>query len=85
MKDDKKTREQLVIELSELRSQNVALEKSIADSKLADLVVQEAARYAESIVETVREPLLVMDANLKIIMANKSFFTTFKVTPGETI
>jgi PAS domain S-box-containing protein len=85
MKDDEKTREQLVIELKELRTQNIALEKSIAGSKLADLVLQESARYAESIVETVREPLLVMDEDLKIISANRNFYSTFKVTPGETI
>jgi len=48
-------------------------------------VAREARRYAESIVETVREPLLVMDENLKIISANKNFYTTFKVIPGKTI
>ena len=67
MKDDNKTKQQLVHELTELRSQNAALEKSITGSKSADLVVQEAIRYAESIVETVRGPLLVLDADLKII------------------
>jgi PAS domain S-box-containing protein len=85
MKDDEKTREQLVIELTELRSENAALKKSTTESKSADLVAQEATRYAESIVETVRELLLVLDADLKIISANRNFYTTFKVAPGETI
>jgi len=85
MKDDNKTKQQLVHELTELRSQNAALEKSITGSKSADLVVQEAIRYAESIVETVRGPLLVLDADLKIISANRNFYTTFKVVLGETI
>jgi PAS domain S-box-containing protein len=48
-------------------------------------VLQETIRYAESIVETVREPLLVLDSALKIISANRSFYKTFQVTPGETI
>jgi PAS domain S-box-containing protein len=48
-------------------------------------VVEEARRYAESIVETVREPLLVLDADLKIISANRNFYRTFIVTPGDTI
>ena len=41
--------------------------------------------YAENIVETVREPLLVLDSNLHIISANAAFYSTFKVTPAETI
>ena len=85
MKDDEKTREQLVIELTELRLQNAALEKSITMNKSAELVAQESVRYAESIVETVRDPLLVLAADLKIISANRNFYITFKVTPSETI
>ena len=39
----------------------------------------------EDIVETIREPLLVLDANLNILLANRSFYTIFKVEQGETI
>jgi len=35
-------------------------------------------------VATVRESLLVLDANLQVIKANKSFYQTFQVTPDET-
>ncbi|MFZ4441430.1 MAG: PAS domain S-box protein, partial [Syntrophales bacterium] len=45
----------------------------------------ESSRYAESIVETVREPLLVLDPDLKIISANHSFYRSFQVDPAETI
>jgi diguanylate cyclase (GGDEF)-like protein/PAS domain S-box-containing protein len=41
--------------------------------------------YAENIVETVREPLVVLNSDLKILTANQSFYHTFKVTPEETI
>ena len=85
MKDDNKTKKQLVHELTELRSQNAALGKTITGSISYELVVEESRRYAESIVETVREPLLVLDADLKIISANRNFYSTFKVTPDETI
>jgi len=84
MKDDEKTREQLLMELKELRLQNAALEKSITDNKSAALVAQEDDPFSKSILETVRHPLLVLDANLKVIIANKSFYSTFKVTPDET-
>ncbi len=61
-------------------------EQKIATDRLQKLIqaVQEAREYAESIVETVREPLLVLDGDLKIISANRSFFKTFQVKPEET-
>ncbi|OGP95568.1 MAG: hypothetical protein A2157_16565 [Deltaproteobacteria bacterium RBG_16_47_11] len=50
----------------------------------AEVAVQEAREYAESIVETVREPLVVLDTDLKVISVNHSFYQTFKVTPEDT-
>ena len=47
--------------------------------------VEEAARtYAENIVNTVREPLLVLDERLRVVSANKSFLRAFQVSPEET-
>jgi len=85
MEDNEKTREQLVNELTKSRSQSTTLKKSMADIISYELAADESRRYAESIVETVRESLLVLDADLKIISVNRNFFRTFKVTPGETI
>ncbi|MFA5182502.1 MAG: PAS domain S-box protein, partial [Syntrophales bacterium] len=85
MKNDEKTKEQLVHELAELRFQNATLKKSITGTASAELAAEESRHYAESIVETVREPLLILDADLKIISANRNFYRTFKVTPGETL
>lgn len=39
----------------------------------------------EDIVDTVREPLIVLDSDLRVLSANRSFFKSFRVTPGETI
>ncbi|MDZ7695720.1 MAG: hypothetical protein U5R49_01925 [Deltaproteobacteria bacterium] len=85
MKDDHKTKKELIDELTELRLQNAALKKSITGNILAELAAEEALHYAESIVETIREPLLVLDADLKIISANRHFYTTFNVIPSETL
>jgi PAS domain S-box-containing protein len=43
-----------------------------------------AREFAESIVDTVREPLLVLGADLRVRSANRAFYTTFAVTPVET-
>jgi hypothetical protein len=67
--DDDKTKEQLIHELTELRSQNAELKKSISGNISDQLATEELQFYAESIVETIRQPLLVLDADLKIISA----------------
>ena len=39
---------------------------------------------AEAIVDTVREPLVVLDRDLRVIAASRSFYQTFAVEPGNT-
>ncbi len=85
MTDQAKTKRELIHELRELRAQIENLDASKIELRRAKAEVQEARSYAEDIVETVREPLLVLDGDLKIISANRSFYRTFKVTPGETL
>jgi PAS domain S-box-containing protein/putative nucleotidyltransferase with HDIG domain len=85
MKADHKAKIQFENELTKLRSQNAVLKKSTTGRISAKLMAEEASRYAESIVGTIREPLLVLDADLKIISANRNFYRTFEVTSAETI
>ncbi|MEI6261339.1 MAG: PAS domain-containing protein, partial [Deltaproteobacteria bacterium] len=59
--------------------------EDITERKLAEAEIQDALEYAENIVETVREPLLVLNHDLKILTANHSFYDTFKVTQEETV
>ena len=40
--------------------------------------------YAQDIVNTVREPLLMLDAALRVRSANRAFYQTFQVSPRET-
>ena len=46
--------------------------------------IKRAHAYTESIVATVREPLLVLDKNLRVQTASRSFYETFRVTPEIT-
>ena len=69
----------------ELTKASEQLRAEITERKQAERAVQEARKYAEGIVETVREPLMVLDADLRIISANRSFYRTFKVAPAETV
>jgi len=58
--------------------------QDVTDLKQMERTVQEAREYAESILETVREPLIVLDADLKVVSANRTFYQTFKTKPEET-
>lgn len=46
---------------------------------------RQARDYAEAIVETIQEPLLVLDSRLRILSANNSFYHTFQTTAEETV
>jgi two-component system CheB/CheR fusion protein len=50
------------------------LEKQLTDAK----------KYADSIINTMLEPLIVLDGSLKVITANPAFYRRFRVKPGET-
>ena len=41
--------------------------------------------YYENIFNTVREPLVVLDHNLRVVSVNRTFYRVFKVKPEETI
>ena len=46
--------------------------------------LDEAREYAESIIDTAREPLIVLDKDLRVVTASRSFYEFFKVKPEET-
>jgi two-component system CheB/CheR fusion protein len=56
----------------------------ITARKHAEDEVQRAREFAESIVDTVREPLLVLTPELKVLSANESFYRAFQVGREET-
>ena len=70
----------VVITFLDINQQKKALEELDALKE----EVQEAREYAENIVETVREPLLVLDKELRVVSANHSFYDVFHVTPDRT-
>ncbi len=57
----------------------------ITELKRAEQAKQEAYKYAENIVETLRESLVVLDSELRVKRVNQTFYKTFNVTPEETL
>jgi len=56
----------------------------VTEQRRAEQLILEARDYAESIVSTIREPLVVLDNDLRVVSANNSFYKTFKVTQEDT-
>ena len=59
--------------------------RDITNRKHAGIEAHEAAIYAQAIIDTLREPLLVLDEHLKVLSASRSFYDIFEVSPGETV
>jgi two-component system CheB/CheR fusion protein len=60
---------------------------TFADITLLKAVENEsrvAREYAQSIIDTVREPLIVLNGNIEVVSASRAFYQTFRVTPEET-
>jgi PAS domain S-box-containing protein len=47
--------------------------------------LRESLEFAENIIDTVREPLIALDQDLRVVMASRSFYAFFKVEPEETV
>src|SRR5205823_14608176 len=48
-------------------------------------LVEDIQNYALNIVDTVREPLLILDPSLRVKSANRAFYQTFDVSAEETV
>src|SRR5438270_8986120 len=48
-------------------------------------LVEDIQDYALNIVDTVREPLLILDTTLRVQSANRAFYQTFHVSREETV
>ena len=57
----------------------------ISETKAAESAIEAARAYSDGIVDTVRQPLAVLDAELRVISASRSFYRSFSVKPEETV
>jgi len=51
--------------------------------KRSAMQLRESRNYAEAIVDTMREPLVVLDVSLRVITANRAFYDMFQISPAE--
>ncbi len=56
----------------------------ITEVKRIQMLADDAKELAQSIVETVRGPLLVLDSDFRVVSGNKAFYDTFRIPRHES-
>jgi two-component system, chemotaxis family, CheB/CheR fusion protein len=57
----------------------------ISEVKAAEREIQAARNYLDSIIATIRQPLVVLDEELRVVSASRSFHSVFSVKPEQLI
>jgi two-component system CheB/CheR fusion protein len=76
--------EELETSKEELQSTNEELITINEELQLRNTDLKESVDFSKAIVETIREPLIVLSADLRILAANNAFYSTFRLTQDET-
>ncbi|MFH1778387.1 MAG: PAS domain-containing protein [Candidatus Omnitrophota bacterium] len=53
-------------------------------NKMKELEIQDALEYTRSIIDTAREPLIILYEDLSVALVNRAFCQVFKVQPEDT-
>ena len=70
--------------ITELEDQLASAGRSSKAQDQVEAALRETLAYAESIVDTVREPLMVLDDALRVRTASQAFYDTFSVSREAT-
>jgi PAS domain S-box-containing protein len=71
--------------LAERKEMEAGREKTSLELAVIKKSAAEASEFAENLIDTVREPLLALDQDLRVVKVNRSFYDFFKVKPEETM
>src|ERR1051325_6922963 len=58
--------------------------EDVTDRRRAQGLLSQIETYAQDVVDTVREPLVILDRDLRVHSANRAFYQTFHVSLEET-
>lgn len=84
--DTKKLIHELEVHQIELEIQNRDLVETKELTKIEyEKIIKEVVDYTENLINAIRDPLLVLDHNLRIAKANKPFYTFFDTSADEAI
>ncbi len=76
--------EELETSKEEVESTNEELITANQELQTRNDLLNESYDYSEAIISTIHEPMIVLDKDLRVKSANKSFYINFQVTEEET-
>jgi PAS domain S-box-containing protein len=83
--DGKSFMQAIVRNISERKKIEAGLEKTRQELAVIKIAADEVSEFAENVINTVREPLIALDQDLRVVKVSHSFYQFFKVTPEETM
>ena len=83
--DHKKVIQCNIRDITERKEIEAGLEKTRKELAVIKKTADEALEYADSTINTIREPLIVLDQDLRVVTVSRSFYEFFKVNPKETV
>jgi PAS domain S-box-containing protein len=72
-------------DITERKEVEAGLEATRKELVVIKKAADEASEFAESVINTVREPLISLDQDLRVVTVSRSFYDFFKVRPEETV
>jgi len=72
-------------DITERKEIEAGLEKTRKELVVIKNTADETSEFAESVINTVREPLIALDQDLRVVKVSRSFYEYFKVNPEETV
>jgi two-component system CheB/CheR fusion protein len=75
--------EELETSKEELQSTNEELVTINEELQLRNNDLKESVDFTKAIVETIREQLIVLNADLRILTANRAFYSAFRLSPDD--
>ena len=76
--------EELETSKEEIESTNEELITTNQELQTRNDLLNESYDYSEAIISTIHEPMIILDKDLRVKSANKSFYQKFRVTEEET-
>ena len=61
------------------------MKKQMGQTEVIKIFSDEGNEFAESVINTIREPLIALDQDLRVVKVSRSFYDFFEVKPEETL
>jgi diguanylate cyclase (GGDEF)-like protein/PAS domain S-box-containing protein len=72
-------------DITERKNIEARLEKTRKDLAIIKASADEAQKFSDNLIDTLREPLITLDQDLRVVTVSRSFYEFFKVKPEETL